>query len=79
MPPELGVAELPPAARALYSTWREIASARGSNGFGPSPITWSEINAWQSLCGVCLSPWEVQLMRELDAVELSASSEDHGI
>lgn len=42
--------------------------ARGSNGFGLNPISFSEIDAWQRLAGEVLRPWELQAIRRMDLV-----------
>lgn len=36
-----------------------------STGMGPTPITWSEMQAWQQQRGIELQPWEASLLRGL--------------
>lgn len=72
MPPELELPALPDAGAWLYSVWRELAAARGGHGFGPQPLDWATIAAWQSLMDVSLSPWEIETLRTLDAAALAA-------
>lgn len=45
-----------------------------SAGFGPGPITHTEINAWQELLGIELSPWEFRLIRRLSLEYLAEST-----
>lgn len=44
-----------------------------SNGMGSSPISWREIEAWQTLTGVALAPWEARLLRKLSSDYLAES------
>jgi len=58
--------------------WRwflELHSARTGNGYGPNPITFSEIRAWMELKGVVLRGFEVDAIRALDGAYLEAYSE----
>lgn len=34
-------------------------------GSGSGPVTFSEMDAWQRVCGIDLQPWEAQLLRRL--------------
>lgn len=36
-----------------------------ASGMGGGPLTFSEIEAWQRTVGICLSPFEAQLLRRL--------------
>lgn len=36
-----------------------------TNGMGPSPLSWREIEAWQRVTGVHIAPWEARLIRQL--------------
>lgn len=60
--------------------WRQFTSlhrARTSNGWGPNPITWSELDAYCRLTGVQLDPWEVEAIRALDEAFLDAAAGGH--
>lgn len=37
----------------------------GTNGMGPTPLSWIEIDAWQRLTCLELMPWEARLLRQL--------------
>lgn len=59
---------------ALDHVWRwycELGGARTSNGFGLNPISFTEIRAWADLTGADPTPWEVGLLKRLDAVTLA--------
>lgn len=36
-----------------------------SGGFGPAPLTFSEILAWQHCTGRLLQPWEALMLRKM--------------
>jgi len=58
----------------LVSVWEdflELHSARGSNGFGANPISYTEIDAWTRLSGYVLSPQDVKIIKLLDRVYLA--------
>lgn len=66
---------LPPFPEALRYLWRAFARIRrrcGGNGFGPSPITWGDIDAYSRLSGLRLSPWEVEVIEALDDALLAS-------
>lgn len=67
---QLAVPEMPVALAYLWSAFQRIRSRRGGNGFGPSPITWADIDAYVRLSGVRLAPWEVEIVEALDDVWL---------
>lgn len=48
---------------------------RGSNGFGPSRISWLEISSWSSLTGNDPEPWEVRALMRLDVAYMNAEAE----
>ena len=45
---------------------------RTGNGWGPSELAYSEIEAWSRLNGLRLSPWEVETLRTIDDAFLGA-------
>lgn len=53
----------------------ELGAARGSNGFGPEPIGYAEIDAWSRLTGRDPDPFEVRAIRALDRVFLHLVAE----
>lgn len=50
----------------LMEYFLELNETRGSNGFGPNPITYGEVEAWSRLTGIGLQTWEVAVLRQLD-------------
>ena len=43
----------------------------GSNGMGPTPLSWGEIDAWTRQTGTELMPWEARLLRQLSTAYIS--------
>lgn len=44
-----------------------------TTGMGPAPLSWREIEAWQSAVNVRLAPWEARLMRQLSLAYITES------
>jgi hypothetical protein len=65
----------PPPLRYVLEWFLELAAARGSSGFGISPLSFTEIKAWSELTGRRLSAAEVRLLRALDAAFLQVHRE----
>lgn len=38
-----------------------------NGGQGAVPLTWLDLQAWQSATGLCLPPWQLRLLRRLSA------------
>lgn len=60
----------PPAARALWHAFVELAGARPA-GMGVSAIPFGELEAWQRLHGVRFTPWEVETIVAMDHAALN--------
>lgn len=74
LPPD---AEPPPFPLALEYVWRwflQLHNARVS-GFGPSAISWLELDAWSRFTGNRPTPWEVQVLMAVDAEYLNSQAE----
>lgn len=56
----------------LMAWFAELAGPRRSGMTSPDAISWPEIQAWSSLTARPLAPWEVQVLRALDVLWLSA-------
>jgi hypothetical protein len=65
-------AELPVDLEWIFSTFLDLSSSRGSNGYTANRLTYSEIGAWCDLAGISLDPWEVDVLRKLDTVYMKA-------
>lgn len=61
---------LPAAAAELWAWFGELDAARGSTGWGPAPIGWAELDAWQRVGGQRLTAWEAGTLMALDAARL---------
>lgn len=46
--------------------FRELSRGRGSSGFGPNPLSWSDLEAWAARMGRNPAPWEVGALFMLD-------------
>jgi len=66
--------ELPPVFQYLWDWFAELHEARGG-GFGPSPLTWPEIDFWASRMRVDPTPWELRVIKRLDKVWLKSCSD----
>jgi len=64
----------PPIPKSLTYLWGfflELSRQRGSNGFGPSPLAYTDIYSWTKLTKIRLSGWEIDLILKLDSAYLS--------
>ena len=68
---------LPAALSYLWNHFAMLHRTRGSNGFGPNPISWSEMKAYVEMTGSRLEPWEVEAIRQLDEEFLTSMVEEH--
>lgn len=66
---------LPSDAAYLWNHFVLLHSARTAGGFGPNPITYPEIDAYNRLTGAGLDGWEVSAIRALDDAYLAAAAE----
>jgi hypothetical protein len=60
-----------PAPLALIYVWEwfvELSLGRQSSGFGAMPFSWSDIQAWKSLCGYNISSQDIRLLKRLDSI-----------
>lgn len=57
---------MPMAAQHVWWWFLELNAARGNNGFGPSPITYSDIMNWKVLTAIEIAPWEVKAIKLID-------------
>lgn len=64
--------EVPFAGQRIWGIFLAVNATRGSNGFGPSPIAYAEIAAFSRLYREPIRPWELTILRELDATFLKA-------
>lgn len=69
-----GPARLPAGTEYLWAWFRELNAARGSSGFGPNPLAYTEIAAWARLTGRAPAVWEVRWLIALDHVWLAGEA-----
>ncbi len=53
----------------------QLSAQRGSSGFGASPLSWLELDAWQRWSRAEPSPVEREWILELDRIWLSLAAE----
>jgi hypothetical protein len=70
IPFELRDHECPMELAYVWRWFQQLSAARGSNGWGPNPITYREIEAWAGLTGAIITVPEVHLLMELDGIYL---------
>lgn len=63
---ELDLPPLPWCLVYLWSQFIRLSNRRGSNGFGPSLLTYTEIEAFQRLSGFHFTPWEIEMIEVID-------------
>lgn len=51
----------------MWAWFCELSAARQSNGYSIGPISFSDIDAWSRLTRSDPTPWEVALIRRIDA------------
>lgn len=67
--------DIPDEGEYLWNWFQELSSGRGNNGFGPSPLGWSDIEAWARLTALLLTPYETLTLRSMDVAWLTASAD----
>ncbi|MBP2495381.1 hypothetical protein ABID82_002286 [Methylobacterium sp. PvP062] len=66
-----GPVAYPAALEHVWNWFCAVAATRGNNGFGLLPISYGEIAAWAALSRAEPTPWEISLIREIDAAVLA--------
>jgi len=51
-----------------------LHAQRSQSGFGPSPLCFSDIDAWSRLSGTKLHGWELEVILDLDGIFLTEIS-----
>ena len=75
-PPELILPPIPPGCHHLWELFLQLNSSRPSGAAGASAISPTDILAWQTLAGVQLNPWELDVLQALDRVVMNAIAEE---
>jgi hypothetical protein len=71
---KLQIPDFPEEYTHAWAAYRDLAAQRGSNGFGPSPISYSEMEAYCRLTGRVLYSYEVDGITIIDGAYLMAQS-----
>jgi hypothetical protein len=48
-----------------------MRNRKGGNGFAPSPIEWTDIDAFLRRSGLALAPWEIEMIEVVDDLYLT--------
>lgn len=77
-PAALDGPELPADGSHVWAWFLELSAGRGSNGFGPSPISYLDLLAWSLLTGTITRPAEIEAIIAVDRVWLAAQAMNTG-
>lgn len=64
----------PPAVDYLWSIYWRLRRRNGGNGFGATPVSWQEIDAYLRHARIVLAPWEVEIVEGLDDAYLASKA-----
>lgn len=67
--------ELPVEGAYVWAAYRELDLARTSNGYGPNPISYTDMLAYFVLQGMKPRPWVIATLRAIDVAFLTFVSE----
>jgi hypothetical protein len=62
--------ECPEGFDRLWAWFTRLSWRRG-RGFGPMPITYADLDAFQRNEGIVLTPWQLHTLEHLDAIWMS--------
>lgn len=68
--------DIPESLEYIWNWWCEVQTARQSSGFGPLPLSFTEMYAWSVLTQRQLQPWEVEAIRDIDHAFLTESMKE---
>jgi hypothetical protein len=68
----------PPSMRYLWVWFLELCKGRPAGMSSPSPLPSAEIAAWAALGGFLPTPWELGVLRQLDAAFCAGGKGSHG-
>ena len=72
-PPQLNQPELHTLIAYIWGWFTELHACRGSNGYGPSPISYSDMYYWSRLKGIDLRKWEINTICSIDSIYIQKS------
>lgn len=73
-PAEFDSVTLPGSCEFVWMSFLAMNKKRPTNGFGPNPLLFSEIDSWQRMNGVQFSEWELEALDDLDSVALNSAA-----
>jgi hypothetical protein len=73
---ELEGKQLPDVALGAWAAFIELSAHRSSSGFGPSVLSWLDVDAWQRTTGARLCALEREWLFELDRIFLADVAAD---
>jgi len=68
----LDMPDLPEEFLSAWMAWAELNVSRSNNGYGPNPLSFSEIKAFVELTGTLLLPYEIKGIRVIDTAFMKA-------
>ena len=68
MPERLKPPPFPSLLDYLWEWYKQISEGRTGGGFGISHLSWLDLNAWCTMTGTKLNPWEAKAMIEIDTL-----------
>lgn len=75
--PLLDEQSIAPCVRAVWDAYLNLSATRRT-GMGLAPLALTDIDAWQRLTGVRLTPWELDTLIQLDAACLAVLAKQQG-
>ena len=70
----LPAVEIPPEGEHIWQWFWQLSSKRGG-GFGPGPLTYTEIQAWIGTTGTIVRPYEIDILNDMDGAYMRAQSD----
>jgi hypothetical protein len=74
-PPELKTPRFPIALAEEWLWFCDLDAARSSSGFGILPVSFTEMQAYFTLCRLTPSPQQIRILRRIDSIALAVFSE----
>ena len=68
--------ELPEGCFQVWKWFIDLHNARGSNGFGINPISYTEIYSYFGLMTIVPEEWEINLIKRFDNEALTAYAKE---
>jgi len=66
--------EFPQLMSHVWSAFCVLSNSRTQGFSGPNPITYEQIKSWKELTETPIAPWEVGVIKSLDAVYMGVAN-----